>query len=63
MYEETTSDKLVEIYNLIPKTYYWKVVGDSGEESITGVLNITDTLRLIDCGNVVNMRDEGGYVG
>lgn len=61
-YEETESNQIV-LYNLIPCTYYWKVTSIDGKTFATDSFTISDIVRTINCGKVLNMRDEGGYVG
>ncbi|MBO4594318.1 MAG: tyrosine-protein phosphatase [Clostridia bacterium] len=60
-YMGTTSYNTLYVYNLTPGVHYWKVVCSNGIISETDFFEITNTLREIYCGNVVNMRDEGGY--
>ena len=62
-YTLKTRSKRVSLFNLVPGKYYWKVVAPGGEESAVDSFEITDTLRQIHCGNIVNMRDEGGWTG
>lgn len=61
--EIKTYEKEVSVYNLIPSEYYWKVVSESGETSKTDTFTVFGDVRAINCGNIVNMRDEGGYTG
>ena len=64
VYTTTTSTKSLTVYNLIPATYYWKIeTTDHAYVSDTDCFTINESLRTINCGNVVNMRDEGGYTG
>ena len=52
-----------QVYNLIPGKHFYKVVCSNGAESETDFFEIVDTLRQIECGEIYNMRDEGGYIG
>lgn len=63
VYIYNVSGNYLKVYNLIPDTYFWKVVSESGAESDIDSFKICDVMRTINCGNVVNMRDEGGYEG
>ena len=46
------------IYNLIPdKVYYWELASDT---SVHGLVRFTSERRLIDAGDVLNVRDLGG---
>ncbi len=63
LFAESVSGETLKIYNLVPGTYYWKVVTESGRTGGTDYFTLTDSVRAINCGNIANMRDEGGYVG
>ena len=46
------------IYNLIPdKVYYWELDSD---ENVHGLVKFTSERRIIDAGDVLNVRDLGG---
>ena len=68
LYNESTSERgeLVTyakiengvIYNLIPnQTYNWELKSDS---NVHGFIKFTETRRIIDAGNIRNVRDLGG---
>ena len=59
----TTTESQVEIYNLIPRVHYYRVSSSSGLVSEIDSFENVEQVRLINCGNIANMRDEGGYVG
>ena len=58
-----TVETSISVYNLVPATYYWKVLSADGYESVTDSFVVADSVRMINCGNIVNMRDEGGWTG
>ena len=69
LYNESTSTKITPkvtyakgnngiIYNLIPdKVYYWELATDP---DVHGLVKFTGERRLIDAGDVLNVRDLGG---
>lgn len=61
---EETENSSYDVYNLYPKrTYYWKVVADSGEESSIKYFTTKDTIRYIYAEGGRNIRDIGGWNG
>ncbi len=59
-----TENSSYDVYNLYPKrTYYWKVVADSGEESSVKHFTTKDTIRYIYAEGGRNIRDIGGWNG
>lgn len=61
VYEGTVTDKKVSIYNLIPKkSYYYKVTDNNANVIKIDSFIIEESLRMIYCGSIKNVRDEGG---
>lgn len=58
--EQTKNYYTARFYNLIPDTYYYRVTDSVGNVVKIDYFTITEKLRTIYCGNISNMRDEGG---
>ena len=62
-YTATTASNQVEVYNLIPGVHYYRVTSTSGLVSEIDSFENIESIRLVECANIKNMRDEGGYIG
>lgn len=58
--EQTKNTFSARFYNLVPDTYYYRVTDSVGNVVKIDYFTISETLRTIYCGNISNMRDEGG---
>lgn len=58
--EEGLTDSSLDLYNLVPDTYYYRVSDRTGETVKDDSFKIASDIRTIYCGNVKNVRDMGG---
>ena len=58
--EEGLTDSSLDLYNLVPDTYYYRVSDRTGEPVKDDSFKIANDIRTIYCGNVKNVRDMGG---
>ena len=58
--EEGLTDSSLDLYNLVPDTYYYRVSDRTGETIKDDSFKIASDIRTIYCGNVKNVRDMGG---
>lgn len=58
--EEGLTDSSLDLYNLVPDTYYYRVSDRTGEPVKDDSFKIANDIRTIYCGNIKNVRDMGG---
>lgn len=58
--KEETEGWSIDLFNLIPDVYYYRVTDRAGETVKEDSFKIADKVRTIYCGNIKNMRDMGG---
>ncbi len=60
--QEGLTKTSLNLYNLVPDTYYYRVSDRTGEPIKDDSFKIASDIRTIYCGNVKNVRDMGGRV-